>query len=127
MKFKEYYLQFPEEELCIKILKTLREQKGLLCKKCGNQTHYWKKDKKKFECKRCKFRTSLKTGTVMENSNLPLRYWLATISYLNTTKKNISALNLQQEFGHKRYEPIWLMLKKIKSMPETDFLNIKNN
>ena len=61
----------------------------------------------------------------MEHSNLPLRYWLATIAFLKIMGKNISALKLQKEFGYKRYEPIWLMLKKIKNMSEADYFIYK--
>jgi len=52
----------------------------------------------------------------MENSNLPFKYWLTAIAFMSTTKKSISALELQRELGHKRYEPIWLMLHKIRSV-----------
>ena len=120
MKFSEFYKCFPDESTCGQILRHIREQEGVICKKCGNDKYYWKKDKNSFECKKCKFRTSLKKGTVIEHSNLPLRYWLATMAYLNIIEKKISALELQKEFGHKRYEPIWLMLKKIKNMSETE-------
>jgi hypothetical protein len=102
------------------MLRCIREQEGVICKKCGNVEHYWKKDKMSFECKECKYRTSLKNGTVIENSNLPLKYWLSTIAYLNIIGKKISALELQKVIGHKRYEPIWLMMKKIKNISEAD-------
>ncbi|OYT16661.1 MAG: hypothetical protein B7C24_06600 [Bacteroidetes bacterium 4572_77] len=122
-EFKVYYNFFDEEEFCVQILKNIRQQQGVVCKKCENETHYWKNDKKKFECKKCNYRTSLKKDTIMENSNLPLQYWLSVIVYLNTTGENISALNLQKKLGHNRYEPIWLMLKKIKKISKTDLLN----
>ncbi len=118
MKLSEFYKRLPDEATCKKILKILREKEGIICKKCGGVKHYWKKDKICFECKICKFRTSLKCGTIMEHSNLPFKYWLSTIAFLNITRKKISALEVQKEFGHKRYEPIWGMLKKIKNTPK---------
>ena len=121
MKLSEFYKRFPDELACTQILKSIKDEIGVICKKCGNDKHYWKKDKKSFECKQCNFRTSLKKDTVMAHSNLSLRYWMATIAYLNLIEKEITALELQKEFGHKRYEPIWLMLKKIKNMSETDY------
>lgn len=117
MKLSELYKRFSDESVCRQILKKIRENEGVICKKCEGIEHYWKKDKKCFECKICKFRTSLKSGTIMENSNLPIKYWLSAIIFLEITKKDISALEVQKEFGHKRYEPIWLMLKKIKTTP----------
>ena len=122
MKLSEFYKHFPDESTCSNILKCIREVQGVICKKCGGVEHYWKKDKKSFECKECNYRTSLKNGTIIEHSNLPLKYWLSTIAYLNIVGEKISALELQKELGHKRYEPIWLMLKKINNSSETDNL-----
>ncbi|MFT6747482.1 MAG: hypothetical protein ACJAZ2_001835, partial [Glaciecola sp.] len=33
------------------------------------------KNREQWECKKCHYRTSLKSGTVMENSKLPYHYW----------------------------------------------------
>lgn len=124
-KFRDYYNFFRNEHVCVCILKEVKEQQGVLCGNCGNQTHYWKNDKKMFECKGCNYRTSLKKGTVMENSNLPIYYWLTVIAFLSTTSENISALKIQKELGHKRYEPILRMVKKVRAIPKTDILRQK--
>jgi len=124
-QFIDYYNFFREEKFCYRILKEIREQQGIVCKNCGNETHYWKNDKNKFECKGCGYRTSLKKRTIMENSNLPLQYWLSVIAYLGNTSDNISALKLQKELGHNRYEPILRMVKKIRDIPESDFMKQK--
>lgn len=121
-QFRDYYNFFKEEKFCVGILKEIRQQQGIICEKCKNETHYWKNDKNKFECKECRYRTSLKKGTIMENSNLPLQYWLSVIAYIGTSKEKTSALKLQKELGHKRYEPILRMVKKIRSTTESDFM-----
>jgi hypothetical protein len=38
------------------------------------------------------------------------------MAYLSSTKKSISALELQRQLGHKRYEPIWAMLQKLRAV-----------
>lgn len=124
-QFRECYNFFKEERFCVEILKEIREQQGVICEKCKNETHYWKNDKNKFECKECKYRTSLKKGTIMENSNLPLQYWLSVIAYLSTTKEDTPALKIQKELRHNRYEPILRMVKKIRSIPKSDFMKQK--
>lgn len=125
IQFRDYYHFFKEERFCVGFLKEIRQQQGVICENCDNEAHYWKKDKNKFECKECRYRTSLKKGTIMENSNLPLQYWLSVIAYLGTTKEKTSALKLQKELGHNRYEPILRMVKKIKDLPESDFMKQK--
>lgn len=115
MKVSELYQKFPDDSTCRQILKIIRENEGVICKKCGGDEYYWKNDKECFECKRCKFRTSLRNGTIMENSNLPIKYWLLALIIYEKSKGGITAIDLQKGFGHKRYEPIWLMWKKINS------------
>lgn len=50
----------------------------------------------------------------MENSKLPFRDWYMAMHLLTSTKKSFSALEFQRQIGHKRYEPIWAMLHKIR-------------
>jgi hypothetical protein len=50
----------------------------------------------------------------MHASNLPFRYWFIAIHLLTSTKKSFSAAELQRQLGHKRYEPIWTLLHKLR-------------
>ena len=112
MNLLNFIEQYPDEDSCRLKLKTLRD-KGVVCRKCGG-TNYWKNDKWQYECKSCKTRTTLKSGTVMHGSQLPLRYWFIAMHLLTSTKKSFSALELQRQLGHKYYEPIWGMLHKLR-------------
>src|ERR1039458_8334318 len=59
-------------------------------------------------------RLGLKQGTVMENSNLKYRIWLWSLFLMSLTKKGFSAMEMQRLVGHSRYEPIWLLMHKIR-------------
>lgn len=50
----------------------------------------------------------------MEASKLPFQYWFIALYLMTGTKKDISAHQMQRELGHKRYEPIWAMMHKIR-------------
>ncbi len=52
----------------------------------------------------------------MHGSNLSFRYWFIAIHLLTSTKQSFSASELQRQLGHKRYEPIWLLLHKLRSV-----------
>lgn len=106
--------QYNDENSCRLKLRSTREKQGLTCGKCGHNKHYWKKDKQCWECKQCHFRISLTSGTIMHKTKLPLRYWFIAIGMLTSLKKGISAKELQRQLGHKRYEPIFSMLHKIR-------------
>ena len=114
MKLIEFINEFPTEIKCKQRFKDIREKEGVICKKCNNTEHYWLNNKELYECKKCHFRMSLKSGTVMENSKLSFQYWFIAMHLLTATKKTISALEMQRQIGHKFYEPIWAMMHKIR-------------
>lgn len=114
MNLIEFNTLFPDEESCEMKLREYREKEGVVCPRCGGRHHYWKQDKKMFECKECHYRQSLKSNTVMHGSQLPLRYWFIAMHLLTSTKKSFSASELQRQLGHKNYNPIWAMLHKLR-------------
>ena len=114
MNLLNFISEYPDEASCKAKWKELREKRGVVCPRCGGKSHYWKKDKENYECKSCGYRQGLKTNTVMHGSNLPFRYWFISIHLLTSTKKSFSAAELQRQLGHKRYEPVWYMLHKLR-------------
>ena len=115
MKLIDYISKFPDEESCKTKLREYRERHGVVCPRCGSIQHYWKRDKECFECKSCHYRQSLKANTVMQGSQLPVRYWFIAMHLLTSTKKSISASELQRQLGHKNYTPIWAMHHKLRA------------
>lgn len=116
MNFIEFVQHYPDEASCKALVKAYREKDGIVCRKCGHTEHYWNTGVDAFDCKKCGTRTTLKSGTVMESSKLPFQYWIYAIYFLTMTKKGISALELKRQLGHKRYEPIWAMLHKLRAV-----------
>ena len=115
MNLLNFVASFPSEESCKRKWKEVRDRQGVICQKCGGESHYWKSDKESYECKNCGYRQSLKANTIMHGSWLPFRYWFAAIHLITSTKKSFSAKELQRQVGHKYYEPIWAMMHKIRS------------
>ena len=116
MNLLNFIQDYPDEDSCKLKYKELRDQIGVVCSKCGSKEHYWKSDKWQYECKSCGKRTTLRSGTVMHGSQLTFRYWFIAIHLLTSTRKSFSALELQRQLGHKRYEPIWEMLHKLREV-----------
>ena len=116
MKLIEFTKHFDSEEACEKYLKEVREKKGIECQECGCKKHYWNKSKKCWVCSTCGHETTLTAGTVMHASKLPLMYWFTAIHLLTSTKKTFSAKEMQRQLGHKRYQPIWEMMHKLRSV-----------
>ncbi|MFL9833688.1 IS1595 family transposase [Chryseobacterium terrae] len=114
MNIFSFSTHFGTEEDCRNHFKEQRDWQGISCLKCGNKQHYWKQDKWSYECKSCKYRTSLRKGTIMENSNLPFLIWYKTMFLMSVTKKGFSAKEIQKQLGLKRYESVWAMVHKLR-------------
>ena len=110
---------FKTEEDCERYLREKREENGLKCTECGCEKMYWDKYNKKWICSKCGKEITLRSGTVMHGSKLPLMYWFTAIHLLTATKKTFSAKEIQRQLGHKRYQPIWEMVHKIRSVMGT--------
>ena len=116
MKLFEFERHFPSDDACRDKFRELRIKEGVICPKCGCVHHYWKSDKQMFQCKDCGYRQSLRANSVMHGSKLPFRYWFVAMHLLTATKHSFSALEIQKQLDHKRYQPIWEMLHKLRSI-----------
>lgn len=110
-----FAVEFKDEESCRMHYKEQRDKEGVTCKRCGSTEHYWLKNKWAYQCKSCESRQTLRSGTIMENSNLSFLIWYKTICLMSATKKGFSSKEIQRLLGLKRYEPVWAMVHKIRS------------
>lgn len=121
MNLFDFTEHFPNEQACRNHFKLERDKTGISCKKCGHSDHYWIKSRWSYECKKCRSRTSLRSGTIMQSSNLSFLTWYKVIFLLSATKKGFSAKEIQRQLGMKRYEPVWAMIHKLrKAMGKRD-------
>jgi len=111
MNIFSFSAHFSSEESCREHFKSERDKVGVLCSVCGNDSHYWIKSRWSYECKSCRHRTSLRSGTIMQNSNLSFLIWYKTMFLMSVTKK---AKEIQKQLGLKRYEPVWQMTHKLR-------------
>ena len=70
MNIFSFTAYFDSEESCRNHFKAERDKTGVVCKRCGHTKHYWIKSQWYYECKQCRSRTSLRSGTIMQSSNL---------------------------------------------------------
>src|SRR5665647_1852341 len=114
MKIDNFFTNYSDEQSCKLFFKQKREAAGIVCRQCSSLCYYWIEHENRWRCKNCKQPIGLKSGTVMENSNLSYRVWLWALYFMSLTKKGFSALEMQRLVRHKRYEPIWLLMQKIR-------------
>ena len=116
MKISEFNKYFPDEAACLHKFKEMRDKEGVTCQHCGSHDVVWLESKQQYQCKHCRHRTTLRSGTVMHGSKLPFHYWFIAMHLLTATKKSISAAELQRQLGHNRYQPIWELMHKLRSV-----------
>ncbi len=114
MDIFSFTVHFTDEESCRLHFKEQRDKEGVTCNRCGGTSHYWLKNKWAYQCKSCESRQTLRSGTIMEHSNLSFLIWYKTICLMSATKKGFSSKEIQRQLGLKRYEPVWSMVHKIR-------------
>ena len=67
-----------------------------------NARYLWK-------CKGCKQQYTVRVGTIMEDSPIPLRHWCLAFYRAAVSKKGVSALQIQRETGLSYKSALYLM------------------
>jgi hypothetical protein len=116
MTILEFNKTFKTEKSCRLHFKMVRDKQGVFCKRCNHTEHYWLQYKEQYQCKKCNFRTTLRSGTIMEDSKLPFKTWYLIMMLMSATKKGFSASEIQRQVGHSRYETIWNIVHKLRSV-----------
>jgi hypothetical protein len=102
------------EQACKEAFKAHREMLGVPCKNCLHKEQRWDNRKNLWHCKNCGFRTTLRSGTVLQHTKMPFKIWFQVVAFMISTKKGYSAKEVQRLTNHSRYEPIWYMMHKIR-------------
>ena len=107
--------RFPDEESAQKWFEKVHWADGdPCCLRCGSTNVYRCKHKTMpYRCRDCKKYFSMKTGTAMESSNLPLRKWVWAIYLENTSLKGLSSMKLHRDIGVTQ-SCTWHMLHRIR-------------
>ena len=82
---------------------------------CGSENCYRPKSGKpqSHRCRGCKKYFSVKVGTPMEKSLLPIRTWLLAIHFMHTARKGVSALQMHKMLGVS-YPTAWFLFHRIR-------------
>ena len=111
---------FPNEDACDAYLVAHRWPDGVRCPRCGSERVYPLKTMKwKWECPDCReggaYRFSHLVGTVFENTNVDLLQWFKVIHLMLTSKKGISALQVQRFMGFGSYKTAWYLCHRVRA------------
>ena len=105
--------RFNSDEACREHLEGLRWPNGVACTRCGNVIVTRIKGRGQWDCQGCDYHFSVKSGTVMHDSHLPLRKWFAATYLMCESKKGMSALQLKRTL-HVSYKTAWYLCHRIR-------------
>ncbi len=84
------------------------------CLRCGSTKVYCCKHRTMpYRCSDCRKYFSVKTGTAIESSNLPLRKWVLAIYLESTSLKGVASMKLYRDVGVTQ-RTAWFMLQRIR-------------
>lgn len=113
--------EFSDVEKVERMFIEARWPDGVTCPKCesGNVVARPTRKPQPFRCKACRKDFSVKTGTVMEGSNISLSKW-ALASYLMTTSlKGVSSMKLHRDLGITQ-KTAWFLEHRIREAWASD-------
>ena len=119
-----FYKEIPDEEAAIAFVEERIWSDTPWCPRCGrDDTAYRVKNGKPMShrCRACKMYFSVRTGTVMEKTNLPIRTWLLAIHLMHTSRKGISSVQLSKMLDVTQ-ATAWFLGHRIRKAMEEDNL-----
>lgn len=113
--FPEFMQRFATDAACYEFLRDSRWPDGFRCPKCGSAKAYDRSDRWGVKCAGCQRVTSVTAGTVMDNTKLGARMWLIAAWLFVTSKRGISAKELQSQLGVGSYRTAFGLLHKLRA------------
>ena len=117
LSFTQFIKRFPDEKACVEYLYSVKWPQGFECPVCGCRHGYTLKNRRQYQCARCRHQASLTANTVMHRSHLPLTKWFWAIYLVACDKRGISALALAGKI-EVCYETAWNLLRRIRAAME---------
>jgi transposase-like protein len=110
--------RFHSEEVCRDYLRQIRWPNGVVCYRCGSDSVSEITTRSQFDCNACRNRFSVTSGTLFDNTKLPLWKWFAAVYLMVESKKSMSANQLKRTLGT-TYKTAWYLCHRIREAMET--------
>ena len=106
--------KFPDEKSARKWLEDIRWPEGRFCPNCESKnTHECSHAKMPYRCRDCRKYLSVRTGTIMSGSPIPLLKWVYAIYLDVTSLKGVSSMKLHRDLDISQ-NSAWFMQQRIR-------------
>ena len=111
----QFFQRFPDEEAARKYFEGNRWADKVSCSHCGSLSVAEVKHHKPmpYRCRDCRQHFSVRTGTVLAESRLPLHKWLMAIYMMTTARKGMPSTQMAKELGITQ-KSAWFLAQRIR-------------
>ena len=111
----QFFERFPSEEASRLYFEDQRWGGKPTCGHCGSEAVSEVKNHKPmpYRCKTCRKHFSVRTGTVLAESRLPLQKWLMAMYMMTTARKGVSSVQMAKELGVTQ-KTAWFLAQRIR-------------
>lgn len=104
-----------DEEAAVEFWERHRWGDSPACIRCGSVDVYKIKNdaRRRWRCRSCSRMYTVKMGTVMQDSNIPLRFWTMALHFMTAGKKGYAAKQFQRQSGLS-YKSSLFLLNRIR-------------
>ena len=116
ISFYKFFQRFPDEESAEKFFAERRwgkNGKKRFCPHCGSVRTVTMNHKMPYRCKDCRKFFSVRTRSILAESNVPLHKWLMAMYLLNTNLKGVSSMKLSRDLGITQ-KTAWFLAHRIR-------------
>jgi len=123
--------QLSDEEACVQYIEKLRWPDGVVCVKCGGKkisriSSRGKTGKPRhlYQCLACRAQFTVRTGTIFQDSHLPLTAWFKAIALIGSSTRQMNATRLMRELDVQYRTASSLLLRIQKALESGGQLEI---
>ncbi len=112
--FRQFIVQFPNDEACLEHLFNNRYGQGHVCPKCDRKSKWFRfKAERAYVCQWCGHHLHPTAGTPFEDTRTPLQLWFYAIYLFTTSRHGVPAKELERQLGV-TYKTAWRMADLIR-------------
>jgi transposase-like protein len=111
---------FSDLDTCTTFMAQIRWPEGVTCPYCSGKAVSYLSSRRIWKCmsKTCHKQFSVKVGTVMEDSPIPLDKWLAAVWLITNAKNGISSYEVMRALGITQ-KSAWFLMHRIRLAMQT--------
>ena len=115
---------FPDKESARVYFESRLWPDGVICPVCRSGERITARKGGYYRCNACEEDFTVRTGTIMERSHVPLHKWLYAMYLLVTARKGISSLQLSKEIGITQ-KSAWFLLHRLREACGKDLRKLR--